>query len=133
MALGPKPRNVYGHKKYKEDLTQSSRDLTQAVNARLPSNDKPYGQAAVLALHWENDDLNVAGLEEEFLSVFRKTYGFNVESYVISAHGQASLELSRKTGEFVTKWDGKDGLTIYVYSGHAEEGGDPDGTLLMLR
>ena len=112
-------------------LQQFARDLTEAINACLPSYDRPYGQVAVLAMHWENDDLAVAGLEAELLSVFRHVYGFNVESYVIPAHGQASLALNQRTGQFVTKWDAEDALTVYVYSGHAEEA-DPNGTHFTL-
>ena len=128
---GPKPRNAYGRQKHKENLRLFARDLTQAINACLPSYDKPYGQVAVLAMHWENDDLHVVGLEAELLGVFRQIYGFNIESYVIPAHGQASLALNQKTIEFVTKWDAADSLTIYIYSGHAEEA-NPYGTHFML-
>jgi hypothetical protein len=128
---GPKPRNAYGRLKHKQDLRQFARDLKEAVNACLPSYDKPYGQVAVLALHWGNDDLNVTGLEAELLTVFRQTYGFNVESYAIPATVHAPRSLAMKLGEFGTKWDAEDSLAIYVYSGHAEEA-DAAGTHFML-
>lgn len=128
---GPKPRNAYGRRRHTEDLRRFARDLSGAVNACLPSYDKPYGQVAVLAMHWENDDLNVAGLEAELLTVFRQIYSFNIESYIIPARANAARDLGIKLGEFGNKWDTEDSLIIYIYSGHAEEG-DQAGTSFML-
>jgi hypothetical protein len=128
---GPKPRNAYGRMKHKQNLEKFAQELSVTVNRCLPSYDKPYGQVSVLAFHWENDDIGVAPLEVELLNVFRKIYGFNVESFTIPATSTAPHNLSRKLGDFYEKWDAEDALTIYIYSGHAEEA-DPAGYHYLL-
>jgi len=128
---GPKPRNAYGRTKHLKDLEKFAEELSTIVNKQLPSYEKPYGQVAVLAFHWENDDLGVAPLEAELLDVFRKIYGFNVESFTIPAASNATIDLLEKLVKFYRKWDAKDALTIYIYSGHAEEA-DQAGYQYML-
>ena len=131
MSAGPRPRNAYGRAKHKADLKQFALELKTAFNQYLPTGKKPYGQVAVLALHWENDTMGVAPLEKELLDVFRKIYGFNVESYIIPAVSTAGRELSKRLHNFHDKWGAEDALCIYVYSGHAE-GTDAGGTAYLL-
>jgi hypothetical protein len=82
---GPKPRNAYGRMKHMRNLEKFAQELSTIVNKILPA----YGQVSVLAFHWENDDIGVAPLEVELLDVFRKIYGFNVESFTIPATSAA--------------------------------------------
>jgi hypothetical protein len=131
QQAGTKPRNAYGRMKHKQNLDEFATELSAAVNASLPSYDKPYGQVSVLAFHWENDDISVTPLETELLNVFRDIYGFNVESFTIPATWTAPRDLTVKLAEFCKKWDAEDALTIYIYSGHAE-GSDQAGTHYML-
>jgi hypothetical protein len=54
---------------------------------------KPYGQVAVIAFHWVNDDIGVVTLGTELLKIFSKTYNFHVESYKIpTAMSQMALD-----------------------------------------
>jgi hypothetical protein len=130
---GPKPRNAYGRMKHLQNLEKFAQELSTIVNKQLPSYEKPYGQVSVLAFHWENDDIGVAPLEAELLNIFRKIYGFNVESFTIPVTSTAApaRPLLKKLLDFCEKWDAEDALTIYIYSGHAEEA-DPAGSQYML-
>ena len=52
-----------------------------------------------------------------------RSYGYTVENYVIPTGGgsaHAFRELQARIFTFVKKWDKKDCLTIYAYSGHGE-------------
>lgn len=118
---GPKPRNAYGRMNPMENLEKFAQEVSAIINKRLPSYDKPYRQVSVLAFHWGNNDIGVAPLEAELLDVFQKIYGFNVESFTIPATFAGLRILDKKFCDFREKWDAEDALTIYIYSGHAEE------------
>jgi hypothetical protein len=127
---GTKPSNAYGRRRQKQNLEAFAGDLKDAVSGVIPSYKKPYGQVAVLGMHWENDDMGVAGLERELLDVFGKKYNFYAESYPIPVQGSAA-GLSNKLSTFSQKWAAPDALRVYVYSGHAEAA-DPHATQYHL-
>ena len=97
--------------------------LQTAVRRHRPSHQKTYRQVAVLAFHWENDDMCIEPLEKELLDVFRDIYGFHVESFVIPVpliEADPYISLIQHITTFISKWDAEDGLMIFVYSGHSE-------------
>lgn len=61
--------------------------------------------------------MGVAGLEADLLDLFRHTYLFQVENYVIPLGG-SQLELVMHLGKWFQKHRGEDLLRIIVYSGH---------------
>jgi len=113
-----KDGRAYQNPKHLANLQTFASNLKHTVNACCPTNDKPYGQVAVLATRWANDDLGVAGLEAELLNVFRQKYYFLVENFIIPANPTAH-SLAQKILEFTQKYEQPDGLLIFVYSGHA--------------
>jgi hypothetical protein len=115
-------RDAYFGKKRLGDFEDFVEIVETAVR-RPPSRQKPYSQVAVLAFHWENDDMSVEPLEKELLDVFRDLYGFHVESFVIPVPligANPYISLIQHITSFILKWDAEDGLMIFVYSGHSE-------------
>ncbi|KAL2861046.1 uncharacterized protein BJX67DRAFT_367326 [Aspergillus lucknowensis] len=101
-------------------LNQFSTDLETAINHATKFN--PYRKTAVIAFHWENDDIGVQTLERELLDVFKSVYGFETESFTIPL-----IESQFRLLEHLVSWSrrnsGEDTLRIFVYSGHAGFGG----------
>ncbi len=126
-----KPRNVYGRQKRAKELKDFADELNATIDQYFPTYDKPYGQVAVLALHWEHDDIGVQPLEAELLDVLRHRYNFWVESYEIPNTANAGVQLVQKLANFTAKWDAEDALLIYIYSGHAGQA-DAAGTRYVL-
>jgi hypothetical protein len=117
-----RPRNAYGRQRTLPGLQEFAENLKTAVNQCLPTFQKPFGQVAVLAIHWENTDLLVAPLEVEILEVFRDIYLFNTEKFLIPyPGGNAQYATQRRLMNFVKKWETEDALMIIIYSGHANE------------
>ncbi|CAG8226392.1 unnamed protein product [Penicillium salamii] len=81
-----------------------------------------YDHVAVLALHWENDDMGVERMEGELLRLFERTYRFTTQSYVIPL---VTTQLT--VTNFLDGWlranQGERVLRIVIYSGHASAGG----------
>jgi hypothetical protein len=108
------------------NLQTFAQALEVAVNGCLPSNQKPFGQVAVLAMHWANNDLpGIASMETEMLQVFRNVYNFNIESFLIPAVTDVQQRTSTRILQFLNKWTTDDSLTIIMYSGHAAESDAP--------
>jgi hypothetical protein len=115
-----KPRNAYARAKELPNLQTFAENLKTAVNRCLPSYQKPFGQVAVLAMHWQNNDIpGIPSMEAELLHVFRDTYNFNTESFEIVPHIQVQLNTVTRITNFLKKWLAEDSLVILIYSGHA--------------
>lgn len=101
-------------------LDQFSADLETAINHATKF--KPYRKTAVIAFHWQNDDMGVLPLERELLGVFKSVYGFETASFTIPL-----IESQFKLLECLVSWSrrssGEDTLRIFVYSGHASFAG----------
>jgi hypothetical protein len=116
-------RNAYSGKKRLGDFKDFVEIVETADRRDRPSHQKPCSQVAVLAVHWENDDMCVEPLEKELLDVFRDIYGFHVESFVIPVPlliPAPNISLIERISSFILKWDVEDGLMIFIYSGHSE-------------
>jgi hypothetical protein len=113
-----KPLNAYSQGRVTRRLKDFAASLKTALDSALPSVHKPYGQVAVIAFHWSNDDMNVARLETELLTAFSRIYNFHTESYVIP-DTMSQITLGMKLSQWSLRWAQLDALRIYVYSGHA--------------
>jgi hypothetical protein len=119
MMTSKTPAAFQAHQARKH-LNQFSADLETSINHAIKFN--PYRKTAVIAFHWENDDIGVQPLERELLGVFRSAYGFETESFSIPLQ-----ESQFKLLEYLVSWSrrnsGEDTLRIFVYSGHASSAG----------
>jgi hypothetical protein len=121
-----RPHNAYVRAKELLNLQTFAQNLKVAVNGCLPSHQKPFGQVAVLAMHWANNDLpGIVSMEIELLQVFRNVYNFNTESFLLPAVNDVQQRTSTRILQFLNKWKTDDGLAIVVYSGHATESDAP--------
>jgi hypothetical protein len=77
------------------------------------------GRGVVLAVHWENDDMNVVERQTELLGVFREVYNFEVGTLAIPLVGSQKALLSHLT-QWFTRNQGDDVVRIVIYSGHAK-------------
>ncbi|KAJ5541978.1 hypothetical protein N7535_004396 [Penicillium sp. DV-2018c] len=97
-------------------LDQFSVDLEAAINHATKFS--PYRKTAVVAFHWDNDDIGVEPLEGELLGVFRFVFGFEIESFSIPVEDSQRMLL-----EYLVSWSRRHSadntLRIFVYSGHA--------------
>ncbi|PKY06174.1 hypothetical protein P168DRAFT_316194 [Aspergillus campestris IBT 28561] len=101
-------------------LNQFWADLETSINYATKFN--PYRKTAVIAFHWENDDMEVEKLERELLGVFHSSYGFETESFLIPV--QFSLpSLTEHLIAWSRRNSGDDTLRVLVYSGHASSAG----------
>ena len=122
-----KPKDAYMRPTTPKRLRDFATGLKTALNASLPSSGPNYSRVAVLAFHWENDNLGVVPLENDLLRIFSGTYHYDVESYTIPLVNSV-LSLSTKLSDWATRNSGAQTLRIYVYSGHAAASGTTSST-----
>ncbi|GIJ99047.1 hypothetical protein Aspvir_001171 [Aspergillus viridinutans] len=101
-------------------LDQFAADLETSINHAIKFS--PYRKTAVIAFHWENDDIGVEPLERELLDVFKSVYGFETESFSIPLY-ESQFKLLERLVSWSRRNAGDDTLRIYVYSGHASSAG----------
>lgn len=92
-----------------------SADIQRAVNHA--THFSSYRKVAVIAFHWQNDDIGVVPLETQLLQLFASVYGFETESYEIPL-AQSGWNLIEALVGWSRKYQGDDTLRIFVYSGH---------------
>ncbi|KAL8691519.1 MAG: hypothetical protein Q9224_004157 [Gallowayella concinna] len=114
---------------YQEDFEAATQEIHKAIQRGLPSAAPDYDTIAVLMIHWDNDNLGVQPLEHALAEVFKTTYHFNVETYVMQAYAKTSAlhRMHSRLINFAAKYQGPKSLFIYVYSGHADSGPYPPG------
>lgn len=97
-----------------------------------------FDHVAVLAISFDNDDIGVTPLTLQLLEVFRQTYGFHTDNYIIKTRDSNGALLSSKAVEravfrMLNDWsamhDGPRNLLIVYYSGH----GHTDANLKTLQ
>ncbi|GFG25712.1 unnamed protein product [Aspergillus udagawae] len=101
-------------------LDQFSADLEASINHATKFSQ--YRKTAVIAFHWENDDIGVEPLERDLLDVFKSVYGFETESFSIPLY-DSQLKLLERLVSWSRRNLGEDTLRIYIYSGHASSTG----------
>lgn len=99
-------------------LRKFAGDLKTALDDGLPLSRQNYDKVAVLAFHWENDDMGVVNLERRLLEVFTQKYHYTTDSYAIPTT-QPANSLITKLLVWSNCHGGPRTLRIYVYSGHA--------------
>lgn len=104
-------------------------DLKEALVKSIPTNLSRYKHAAVLAIHWSNDDIGVMPQTDEFLQTLRQSYNYVTEKYVIDAArpyqdvGQDFIaRILAFTNEHQSRTRDNSHLLIYYYSGHSDSG-----------
>jgi hypothetical protein len=120
--VGPKPLHAYKKQKPRRNLEEFATELQNAVNKGLPSNTRPYNGVFVLAIHWSNDQMGVAPLEDDLCRGFATLYGYTVEKYCIDAtlsQYNTRKEFHRRIDKFTDDYNKQGNLLIIVYSGHA--------------
>ncbi|KAJ5098070.1 hypothetical protein N7532_005071 [Penicillium argentinense] len=122
MRTSKTPDSFQAHQARKR-LDQFSTDLETAINHATKF--KPYRKTAVIAFHWENDDIGVQLLERELLDVFKSVYGFETESFTIPLI-ESQFKLLERLVSWSRRSSGEDTLRIFVYSGHAGFAGTVD-------
>ena len=104
----------------KSDLTD---ELQQDLSGAFPTSGFPYTQAAVLALHWVEDDFQppCEGEVREIQELFSQKFFYKTVTFQIpSTNSRNALEKAVVDFKFAN--DLENGLMIVYYSGH----GDPD-------
>jgi hypothetical protein len=118
MTTTSKPTHAFSSPKSPKRLQDLAKNLKTAFGFALPSSDTFYERVSVIAFHWVNDDMGVETLESELLEVFRVTYNYDTETYVIpldTSHVALNIDLN----EWSLRHAGANSLRIYIYSGHA--------------
>ncbi|PWY70602.1 hypothetical protein BO83DRAFT_447272 [Aspergillus eucalypticola CBS 122712] len=105
-------------------LSALATNLQTAVNNTIAAGSN-YESVEVLAFHWANDTMGVAGLEAELLQYLTQVYAYNCESYEIPLQASSALLMNKLSNWSVARRD-KDTLRIYIYSGHAGGMGPED-------
>ena len=82
----------------------------------------------VLLLYWEEDDLNVKCEVDALRQVFKVTYHFETETYIIPP-SKSHIMLMGFVVEFVTHWE-SDFLIIVYYAGHGSMNDARQSTLV---
>jgi hypothetical protein len=70
-------------------------------------------------IRWEEDELQVENEVNELHYVFDKLYGFNTEIWLIPSSA-SQIQLTRKTCDFLQKFDAEGNLFVVFYGGHGK-------------
>ncbi|KAK2765144.1 hypothetical protein FQN54_008843 [Arachnomyces sp. PD_36] len=122
----PKPIEAYARSRSCKELKDFAWGLKKALKSSSPRYGRQcqYDKVSVIAFHWENDDMGVDYPETQLLEIFRDTYNYDTESYVIPvANSHISLQDKLNNWSLEHSGGSENTLRIYVYSGHAEPGG----------
>lgn len=105
--------------KHEKDFRAAVGSINKAIK-RAVESPKEYNRAAVLALHWENDDLGLISIEQDFLQCFHDKFNFTVSSFTIPSASayDAKSQTMTAVNTFVKKNDGNNSLLILFYGGY---------------
>lgn len=106
---------------HEKDFWATMETINKAVK-RAVESPKQYNRAAVLALHWENDDLGLTSIEQDLLQCFHDKFNFTVSSFTIPSASayDAKAQTMTAVNTFVKKNDGNNSLLIFFYGGHGK-------------
>jgi len=100
-------------------IERFAEDLQAAINAAWPTRNKTrYNKVNVLLLSWEDDNLGVEQEISRLGHVFSNLYRFDVQDFKIPRKTPGRATISRLS-TFLLEVDGRDGLLILYYAGHA--------------
>lgn len=97
-------------------------NLQNSLDRILPTTQMPYENVSVIAVKFSNDDMDLAGIEDELCKIFENLYHYRVEKYTVDASvddRKATSALRNKLTNFQLTYGGERSLLIFVYSGHA--------------
>lgn len=106
---------------HEKDFRTAVKTINKAVK-RAVESPKQYNRAAVLALHWENDDLGLTSIKQDLLQCFHDKFNFTVSPFTIPSASayDAKAQTMAAVNTFVKKNDGNNSLLIFFYGGHGE-------------
>ena len=100
------------------------KDFNNAVTGVLARNGSPYEQVFVLFLRWEDDvflnpgvNNGIQGEIDQLERVFRDSYGFNTETYLIPSNN-SHRSLQNKIFGFQNGHPSRSELLLVYYGGH---------------
>lgn len=100
-----------------QDVAAFAEDLNQAAKNAFPNRGRSrYNSVNVSLIRWEEDELNVRPELERLDNKFQD-YGFRTTQWLIPSQN-ASLELTRKSIDFIDAEDNDHNLFIIYYAGH---------------
>jgi hypothetical protein len=91
----------------------------QAVSSFFPDQGgSRYCSVNVAMIRWDQDRLGVAIELDKLQDVFRNSYGFNTERWMIPGNDDSHLNLTKKATDFLDDFDCEGNLFILYYAGH---------------
>jgi hypothetical protein len=91
----------------------------QAVGSSFPDHGgSRYRSVNVGMMYWAQDYLGVEQELNALRNVFENQYGFNAETWYISANENSHNDLMQKALDFLRDFDSRDNLFILYYAGH---------------
>jgi hypothetical protein len=116
-----KPRNTIKRRKELPDYRKFEDGLEEAIQKCLVRRQKPFRQVGVLAMHWQDNDLDIEPLQRELLDLFRDVYHFHTEMLQFPSQCQDNdrvIDMRIEVKDFLCKWADEDALIILMYAGH---------------
>lgn len=93
--------------------------LKDAYERRWPTRQTPYKQVFTLLIRWEDDDLGVEREIDDLVRMFRDTYRFDVQTWLIPSGRHRYSALIQRVSAFLAENDADEALFILYYGGHA--------------
>lgn len=104
-----------------ESFEEFFEDLNRAAKTVLPRTSRRYRDVVVLLLQWQDDDLGTETEVNDLERVFRDTYHYRTERYLIPSKDSAT-QLEYKLNDFRKAHDHESSLLILYYGGHGSLG-----------
>jgi hypothetical protein len=92
--------------------------LKHAYEHRWTTRKTPYKKVFALLVRWEEDDLVLKTEIKDLGRMFRDTYHFDTQTWLIPSGKQRYSALFQKVLSFLTENDGDETLFILYYGGH---------------
>ena len=100
-----------------ESFEEFLEHLNRAAKTVLPTTSKRYHDVVVLLLRWQDDDLGTESEIQDLECLFRDTYHYKTERYLIPSSDSAT-QLEYKLNDFRRANDNESNLLILYYGGH---------------
>lgn len=100
-----------------ESFEEFLEHLNQAAKTVLPTVSRRYQDVVVLLLQWQDDDLGTASEIQDLECLFRDTYHYKTEKYLIPSSDSAT-QLEYKLNDFRKANDHESNLLMLYYGGH---------------
>lgn len=92
----------------------------QTAVQRAQVSPEKYTNVGAVSLRWSNDDMNLAGIEEDLLRAFANGWNIKGEKYLINDQNpNRAIELAVYLTQTVIKFNSETSLLVVIYQGHA--------------